>query len=103
MKNTVYTITEDPMWKTYSDRRSKKTMQWFEQWSHTEEFDTLEEAEEYIAGKAEVGYRPDGVVYNKAPTRYILRKIVKETLAEVDAELKYNVDNTIKESLEETA
>ena len=103
MKNTVYTVTENPMWDTYSDRRSKKTIQWHEQWSHTMDFNTLEEAKEYLAGKYEIGGGPDGVEYNKAPTRYILKKIVTETLDELDAELKYNVDNATKEALEATA
>ena len=103
MKNTEYTVTEHQMWDTISDRRSKKTIQWYEKWSSFNNFDTLEEAKEYLAGKYEYAVGPDGVEYNKAPTRYILKKIVTETLDELDAELKYNVDNATKEALEATA
>tara|TARA_R110002167_G_scaffold2255_2_gene11609 strand:- start:5270 stop:5581 length:312 start_codon:yes stop_codon:yes gene_type:complete len=103
MKNTEYTVIEHPMWDTISDRRSKKTIQWYEKWSYSIDFNTLEEAKEYLAGKYEIGGGPDGPIYNEAPTRYILRKIVTETLDELDAELKYNVDNATKEALEETA
>ncbi len=98
---TIYTIYENPQWFTLSDKRSRNSCVWHEKWSNDIDFETLEEAQKYIAGKSNDGY--DGlnkeVIYNEAPDRYKLVKVTTEFLEEKDSELKVNVDNSTKESL----